>query len=393
MLGTLKNPALTKIYVVPLISMVTSSMVGAIAILYALDLGADILQVNLISTVESTMSILLLVPFGMLADRFGRKPMLLYPRIAMSLGIIARAFATEPNHLLLAALVGGFAGADFFPVLVTMVTDVAKPGEQREAISTLYLFSGIGMLLGPLIGSLLLTMPQVTLRNLYQIHLIAEVGGITYMAYMVRETRPETEKDVKIDYRSHVTSLLASNSFRGILAMGFLFYFTFAILNTYIPIYGRVNLGLSDAEISSFSFYQNVAITLIRFSFATFLRSASTRLFLILTLTSGGISSLVAPLASNYLSVVLIRLASGMAHGSVAILGASLVAAESEASNRGAAQSLYNMSHGIGNITKVVTSSIAETLGLAPVFILGGLTALSSTIPIILRRPPQRAAD
>jgi hypothetical protein len=39
MLSTLKNPALVRVYIIPLVVMITSSMVGAVSILYALDLG------------------------------------------------------------------------------------------------------------------------------------------------------------------------------------------------------------------------------------------------------------------------------------------------------------------------------------------------------------------
>jgi len=116
-------------------------MSNSISILFALDLGANIFQVNLINTMRSTMSILLLVPFGILSDRLGRKPMLLYPRAVMFLGTLIRTFATTPDHLLLAALAGGFAGGGFFPILLSMIGDVAKPKEQQKAISTLFLFS------------------------------------------------------------------------------------------------------------------------------------------------------------------------------------------------------------------------------------------------------------
>ena len=125
MFSTLKNPALMKIYILPLIFVSSGSMTWAISVLYALDLGASILQVNLITTIRSAMSILLLVPFGILSDRFGRRPMLLFPRIIVLIGLLIRTFATHPNHLLLAAFVGGFAGGGFFPVLLSMAADVA----------------------------------------------------------------------------------------------------------------------------------------------------------------------------------------------------------------------------------------------------------------------------
>jgi len=157
MFSTFKKPALVKIYIIPLLTVMTGSMTWSVSVLYALDLGADILQINLISTIRSTMGILLLVPFGILSDRFGRRPMVIYSRIMITFGTFIRMLAIEPNHLLFASFIGGFAGGGFFPILLSMIGDIATSKEQREAISTLYLFSSFGMLGGPIITSVLLS--------------------------------------------------------------------------------------------------------------------------------------------------------------------------------------------------------------------------------------------
>ncbi|MFB0522694.1 MAG: MFS transporter [Candidatus Bathyarchaeia archaeon] len=167
MFATLRKAAFVKIYVIPLAAMTTASMTGAIAVLYALDLGANILQINLITTIRSTMGILLLVPFGILSDRLGRKPMILFSRAIMTLGTLIRTLATDPNHLLIAAFVGGFAGGGFWPILLSMLGDIAKREEQQEAVSTLLVFSSLGMLIGPVICSFLLSLPQIALRDIY----------------------------------------------------------------------------------------------------------------------------------------------------------------------------------------------------------------------------------
>lgn len=99
MLSTLRKPEFLKLYSIPLISVSIGSMSNSIAILYALDLGASILQVNLISTVRSTMAILLFIPFGILSDRYGRKPMILYPRAIMFIGTLIRVFAKSPRFV------------------------------------------------------------------------------------------------------------------------------------------------------------------------------------------------------------------------------------------------------------------------------------------------------
>jgi len=361
-------------------------MTWAIAVLYALDLGASILQVNLITTIWSTMGIFLQVPFGILSDRLGRKPMLLYPTAMTLLGSLMRAFATDPNHLLVAAFVGGFAGGGFFPILLSMVADVVEPEEQKESISTLFFFSSVGMLLGPIICSFLLTLPQINLRNIYQIDAVSQTGILLYIVTRIQETRPRVKKGERVQYREYVSELIRQGTFPYLMAMAFLFFFYNAVMQTYIPIYGRDGLSLSDAEIASFATFRSLAIMLIRFSAATFLTRVPIRAFLVSALALGGVTGLITPLASSYLPIVLVLFLSGASFGATMILGSTLVAMNSTARNRGIANSLYNISQSTGNLTKILTTPLVDSLGFAPVFLLGGVTALMSTAPILLRR-------
>jgi MFS family permease len=240
MLGTLRKPALLKIYAIPLLQVSIGSLSNSIAILFALDLGANIFQVNLIDTVRSTMSILLLVPFGILSDRYGRRPMIVYPRLIMFVGTLIRAFATDPNHLILASFIGGFAGGSYFPVLLSMIADIAEPEERQEAISTLFLFSSIGMVSGPLIATFLLKQPQITLRHIYQITAIAQICVLIYLAILIRETKPQTKKNGKSESLPHIKKLIRETSFQDLIIIAFLYNFYHSIFRTYIPIYGRL---------------------------------------------------------------------------------------------------------------------------------------------------------
>lgn len=384
MFSTLRKPALVKIYLIPLFSVMVGSMTWSISVLYALDLGATIIQVNLITTIRSTMSILLLVPFGILSDRFGRRPMVLYSRILIVLGMVIRTFATVPNHLLIASFVGGFAGGGFFPILLSMIGDIAQPDEQRESISTLFLFSSIGMLVGPIISSVLLTMPQITLRNLYQIVVVAQTGILIYLATQTRETRIERPRERQVTYSRSISELVHQKNFQKLLAMAFLYFFSRSIINTYIPIFGKIHLGLSNAEVASFATYRNLGILIIRLSSATLLARVSIKPFILSALAIGGISSLASSVANNYYFIILILFLAGVSYGATAILGNTLVNQNSTTENRGVANSLYNVAQSSGNITNILTSPIADTLGLIPIFLLGGITCFTSIISMLV---------
>lgn len=390
MFDTLRKSQFLKIYIIPLMSVGIGSMNWSISILYALELGADIFQINLITTIRSTMSIFLVVPFGILSDRFGRKPMILYPRIIMVLGTIIRAVAIGPNHLLVAALVGGFGGGSYFPTLLSMLADIAEPEEQQESISILFFFSSIGMVAGPLIATLLLNLPSITLRSIYQISVIAETLVVVYLATQIRETNPPAANGVQQGYRAPIMELLRQPIVQGLIAMVFLYFFSRSITDTYIPIYARVDLNLSNAEVASLSLYRSLAIMLIRLSSATFLTRVSIRPFLLSVLVLGGVTSLLAPLAGSYPSIVLLFFLLGVSFGAVRILITTVIAKNSKPENRGVANSLLNIGQSTGNLTKITTSPIADTFGLSSVFLLGGVIGLIAIIPMVLPKVYKR---
>jgi MFS family permease len=300
----------------------------------------------------------------------------------MFIGTLIRVFAQTPYHLILAAVVGGFAGGSYFPILLSMIVDISTQDEKRESISTLFLFSSIGMVLGPSLAAFLLIFPWITLRNIYQITAIAELGALFYLAFVIRETHPAEAKE-KIEFLPQIKQLLSQTSFRGILLVAFLFSFYHIIIKTYAPIYGRLSLGLSDAEVASFSTFRNLGVMLIRLSLATYLTSSSISGFLLLVLVLGGISGILVSFASNYMLMALILFLVGVSFGAYRILTSTLIADSSVAENRGLANSLLNFSQSTGNLVNIFTSSIAETYGFVPVFILGGCICLSAIIPTI----------
>lgn len=386
MLNTIHNPKLMRIYLIPLISMILGTMTGAIGILFILDLGATVFEINLITTLSSAMGILIIVPFGMLSDRLGRRPTVLYPRIITLFGISIYAFATSPSHLIIASIIGGFAGGSFFPVLLSMIGDVAKPEERQEAISTFYLFSSIGMFIGPIITTALLTMPQVTLRMIYQIVVVAQVGFTIYLVTQIKETQVKQVESEKVDYKNIIAQLLKEKYFLSILFMSFLYFFFNSIMGTYIPIYGRLTLNLSTAEIASISTFRSIAVMIIRFSSATILTKFSNKKVLLSAILLGGVTGIATFFASDYLSIIIIMFFTGLSYGVVLSLGSSIISINSTPKNRGIANSLHMATMGVGNITKMVTTPIVDALGVSIIFVIGGITALSSAIPVIFKK-------
>jgi len=387
MFSTLKRPALLKIYSIPLLVMITDTMTFAINILFALELNADILQINLITTVGMVMGIMLEVPFGMLSDRLGRKPMLIWSRTIVIFGTLIHVFATTPDHLIISSLLGGLAGGEFFPILLSMIGDVAEPNKRQEAISTMFLFSSFGMLIGPIVCSSLLLIPVITLRSIYQIVFVGQIALVIYIVGMVHETKSKPVKGNKVSFKVYLMDLLKEKNFQMLLGMAFFFSLSRSITGTYIPIYAKKTLLLSDAEVASFSIFGNLAVMFMRFVSASFVTKIQSGRTLLTMQFMGGMAGILCIFANSYVSIILILFISGLSYGGNRILESVLVANNSRPQNRGVANSLQNVSVSIGGMAKILTTPIVDFLGFAPTFLVGGIMGFAALIPPLIHKP------
>jgi MFS family permease len=268
-----------------------------------------------------------------------------------------------------------------------MIGDVAEPNKRQEAISTMFLFSSFGMLIGPMICSSLLPMSGISLRNIYQIVIVAQIFLVIYILVQVHETKVKTPDGHKLNYRGRIMELIQNRNFQALLVMSFFFSLSRSIIQTYIPVYAKTDLHLSNAEVASFSIFSNLAVMIIRFLSATLLTRFQSGATLISVQIIGGAAGLLSPLANSFVSIVLVLFISGISYGAERILSTVLVANNSKSQNRGVANSVFNVSQSVGGMSKVLTTSLVEASGFVPALIVGGVVGFATIIPPLLHRP------
>jgi MFS family permease len=119
-------------------------------------LGADEVGVGI--TVGSfSVTALILRPFaGQMADRRGRRPLLIGGALLAAVAIAAQAVVTDLGVLIALRLLMGVAEAFFFVAGFAMVADLAPPGRAGEALSFNSLALYLGIAFGPIIGEAML---------------------------------------------------------------------------------------------------------------------------------------------------------------------------------------------------------------------------------------------
>jgi EmrB/QacA subfamily drug resistance transporter len=123
----------------------------------ARDLHASITQLQWIVDSYSLTFASFLLPFGSLADRLGRRRMLLAGLVVFGACSVIAAFAATPNQLIAARAAQGIGAAMVFPCTLAILINVfTEPVERAKAIGLWSTTAGLAVALGPMVGGALL---------------------------------------------------------------------------------------------------------------------------------------------------------------------------------------------------------------------------------------------
>ena len=172
---------------------------------------------------------------GALADRFGRRPVILLSNLGLGLDYIVMAIAPTIPILFLGRLVSGATSASF-SISGAYVADVTPPQERAARFGMLGAAFGIGFIIGPAIGGLL---GAIDLRAPFWAAAALSITNFVYGALILPESLPA---DRRTPFRLHAANPIGAVRFLGsrpvlmslTVAMLFAFLAHDAIPNTWV---------------------------------------------------------------------------------------------------------------------------------------------------------------
>jgi DHA2 family multidrug resistance protein-like MFS transporter len=170
------------------------------------DLNPTATQLLWIGDIYSFALAGLLVTMGNLADRIGRKKLLLIGSVGFGLSSLLAAFAPTPEMLILARVVLGISGATIMPSTLAIVRNIfTDPQARTRAIAVWAAGATAGAAVGPIVGGALLEhfhWGSVFLINV-PIMVLVLVGGV----FLLPESKDPN--GARIDLTSAVLSFVA----------------------------------------------------------------------------------------------------------------------------------------------------------------------------------------
>src|SRR5271154_1128785 len=95
---------------------------------------------------------------GRLSDRFGRRPLLIFSQAGTALSFLILGLSRNFQVMLLARMLDGASGGNIL-VAQAYVADVTAPEHRARSMGLIGMAFGVGFVLGPLMGGMLLKLP------------------------------------------------------------------------------------------------------------------------------------------------------------------------------------------------------------------------------------------
>lgn len=125
-----------------------------------------------------------LLPFGRLADQFGRKKVFLFGMISLAAASLACALATSLVALVCFRILQGIASAMIFSTAMAILTSVVPPQSRGKALGFNAAATYIGLSCGPVLGGLICRV--FTWRGVFYVNLLMAVIIIIITAWKLK---------------------------------------------------------------------------------------------------------------------------------------------------------------------------------------------------------------
>ncbi len=151
----LRNRTLLAVSLAVCASFAGIGMIVPVRVLYAESRGASLAIISAMASSYLISNFLFQYPSGWLADRWGRKPMMILSLAAQAALSAVYLLINEPSLFIVLRFAEGAAAAAFLPSARALITDAVPSRQRGEAFGIFSAFLNTGFLLGPGLGGIL----------------------------------------------------------------------------------------------------------------------------------------------------------------------------------------------------------------------------------------------
>jgi len=220
------------------------------------ELGADVVAVGLLSTIQTADQLLFQLPGGIIADKYGRRKIIVYGTSLRLLPPIIYWFSTHWTHTILAVIING-AASIYNPAFNAIIADSISEDKRGAGYGAYRTITSIPRIFSPLIGGIVMDMMgyKEGVRVFLVLSMVTAVIITSVRAWYIKETLDlgdiSESKKRKTPFKDSVKeNLTLPRQIWFMVIVAILGSFGARLVMSYIPIYamGEEGLALSSSQ-------------------------------------------------------------------------------------------------------------------------------------------------
>jgi DHA1 family tetracycline resistance protein-like MFS transporter len=205
---------------------------------YAETFGASPVVIGLLFAAFSIAQLLAAPMLGVMSDRFGRRPVLIFSLIGTAISFVMLAVAQSLAMLFAARVIDGLSGGNI-TIARAYIADVTEPPERPRAFGFLGAAFGLGFIVGPGLAGLFSHISYTApIWAAVVVTLIA-----TVMAWLWLPETVHRNTGVTVSPWSAVPEVLGRRHLRPLLIADFVYWSSFALCTTTFALFASRRFG------------------------------------------------------------------------------------------------------------------------------------------------------
>ena len=373
-------------YVPSFFIFVGMGIVSPVLTIYAKSFGVSIFLASMAITIYSVGRLVMDFPAGLLADKFGRKPLMIVGAVLITLTAFLNASTDNFLVFLIYRFIQGLGSSMWMTSRTTLLADILKPEERGRVLGYFQSFQTIGQAAGPTLGGFVATWWGIK-ANFYFFALTGLISLIVTQ-FFIRETVGSQAHESELTFPKDLMARLVKNKgfIFASIASATAFFAMSGIRQTMLPIYAAQVANLSPADIGMILSAATIANLFLTIPIGYGIDLLGRKPIVVASLILYGLSMFLFPQVSTFLLLCIVSLIMGIGSSGTQQAPLAMATDATIGEPRGISMGIFRFFGDIGSlIGPLLLGVVADNLGIIiPFYIMGSIMILNSVLIFIL---------
>lgn len=215
---------------------------------YLPEIGISNVDVGLLLALNGISFIVTAIPLGLLADRIGRRKILLWGLLGVPPALLIYALTSELQWLVVASIVAGVAEGGFLTTWNALIADLTEPENRQEAFALSFVLSSFSGAVGFALPLAFPSLESALALSSHDVHsaffvILAVAAAVTPVTIhrLLNDYQETSFNGAKIRKGRNIRPLLKFSAYNGLIGLGAGFIIPL------IPTWLLVRFGLPDS--------------------------------------------------------------------------------------------------------------------------------------------------